>query len=649
MTLPLLNRKIMALIVAILVCYTGVANDNLYQRARSAQRSGEYDVAIEAYRSFLVQPVSYEELDDQQFFLYTEALLQLMNTFQSKGEPDACIAALDDLFETSTLLQNECLRDYYSVRGYALSRTERMSEAEESVMKALALPLHRATSERYFRDYAFAAAVFYSNPSYQSEVVSWCKEALQQASMCENTSGAQWVQAMLGSIYERSGHLTNALEQFQQSRAEAELRGDDLGVINSLNALADLFLYWDIPEYANIYASEAIRVEQTMKAENPMVSAQTYINKCRALYQLGVKDSIPAYLDRARELCRTLPYNSGMVDVNLLHGRLMCEGDVDSIGVGISELEIVAQQGTVVNRAKAYHQLAQAYLRQNSGTKANVVLDSLCMLLGRSDLPMNIRIDYEPILNHYLKSRDYGRVDNFVRLLLQEERSFTARRLNFNFVESIVDLQHEHSAQEQKIIQLENTNHRLWAGIVISISLLVVLAVVALLFLQRRRHAMLMRRADERFALLAQELKQSNIEKENIAQDIREFLRDNDNRQEMETLTPFILKESGETRFRQCFELLYPLFLHRLRESVPSITRREELLSMLIVLKQGNREIAELLAIEPRSVLMLRHRFRQKIGMTTECSLENFIEDILGTKSHSDDASLRSEKSKLKG
>ena len=56
----------------------------------------------------------------------------------------------------------------------------------------------------------------------------------------------------------------------------------------------------------------------------------------------------------------------------------------------------------------------------------------------------------------------------------------------------------------------------------------------------------------------------------------------------------------------------------------------KKLLSMLIVLKQDNKRIAELLAIAPRSVLMLRHRFRQKIGMATEYSLENFIEDALG-------------------
>jgi FixJ family two-component response regulator len=100
-------------------------------------------------------------------------------------------------------------------------------------------------------------------------------------------------------------------------------------------------------------------------------------------------------------------------------------------------------------------------------------------------------------------------------------------------------------------------------------------------------------------------------------------------------LTPSVLQKSGELKFRQRFELLYPLFLPRLRERVPSITRREELLSMLIVLKQDNKEIAELLAIAPRSVLMLRHRFRQKIGMAAEHSLENFIEDTLAIQDSS--------------
>ena len=159
---------------------------------------------------------------------------------------------------------------------------------------------------------------------------------------------------------------------------------------------------------------------------------------------------------------------------------------------------------------------------------------------------------------------------------------------------------------------------------------IIISAAVALFIYQHRQHKKQIRLADEKMNLLVQQLNQSNEEKALIAQEINEIMNDKDSRQELETLTPSILQKDGESKFRQRFEILYPLFLPRLRERVPSITRREELLSMLIVLKQDNKEIADLLAIAPRSVLMLRHRFRQKIGMATEYSLENFIEDTLG-------------------
>ena len=199
-------------------------------------------------------------------------------------------------------------------------------------------------------------------------------------------------------------------------------------------------------------------------------------------------------------------------------------------------------------------------------------------------------------------------------------------------VEAIVDLQTGSSLQELKIIQLKEANQRLWLLIYAIISVIILSGIVAALVYQRRRYKIQMKQAEAKLANLIQKLKQSNDEKEKISQEINEFLQKKENLQELETITPYILKESGEVKFRQCFEIMYPLFLHRLREKVPSVTRREELLSMLIALKQDNREIAELLSIEPRSVLMLRHRFRQKIGMTTEYSLENFIHDLLNMR-----------------
>ena len=631
MNLPSWSKKIVLLLTSVLVCCASIANDSLFKEARTLQREGKFDEAIEAFKNYLSQPAGDDAPAEQQLILHTEALVQLMNTYQSKGEPETCITALQEVFKASPTLQEQGLRDFYSVMGYALSRTEKMKEAEETMIKVFTLPLHHATPERYFRDYAYAAAVFYSNPKYQKEVIYWCQEALAQAELCKNTSGKQWVTAMLGSFYKQNGQLNKALELFQQSIEEAQARKDDLGMLNSLHALVDLFLYWDIPEYANLYASEAVRVERSMPMKNPMVSAQTYINKGRALHRLGEPDSVALYAEQARELCQALPYNSGMVDVDLLHGTLLTEKGGDALHEGIQELLHVTRQGTDINRAKAYHQLAQTYLKCEQGDMAEIMLDSMYFLLHQNESPSYIHLDYQPILNHYLKGKKHNKVEQYVRLMLQEQQAFKENQLKFNLVETIVDLQTAKKRQELKIIQLKQANQRLWLLISIAISIITISSIVTYLFYQKKQHEIQMNKANEKLSSLIQELSQSNAEKEMRAQEIKDFLSDKDNRQELETLTPTILQTDGESKFRQCFELLYPLFLPRLREKVPSITHREELLSMLIVLKQDNKRIAELLAIAPRSVLMLRHRFRQKIGMTTEYSLDNFIEDILGS------------------
>ena len=632
MNLPLWIKRAVLFHTFVLMCCVCFANEALFKEARVLQREGRHDEAIEAFKGCLLQPVQEKEFSAEQIAQYSDALVQLMNTFQSKGEPEACISTLQGLYKISPILQNVCLRDYYSVLGYALSRTERMNEAEEMMLKAFATPLHSATPERYFRDYAYAAAVFYSDPTYQNEVIDWCKEALVQAELCKNTSGKQWVMAMLGSLYKRHGHINKALDLFQQSKKEAEARGDDLGVLNSLHSMVDMLLYWDIPEFADLYASEAVRVEGSMRGQNPMVSAQTYINKGRVLLRLGDVDSVSHYVAKARELCQLLPYNSGMVDVNLLYGTFLTERGGDSLQVGVQELERVVQQGTPLNRAKAYHQLAQTYLKNENSELAEGALDSMYVLLHQSENPLYIHLDYQPILEHYKKSGNNQKADQYVRIMLQERQAFKGRRVGFNMIKAVVDMQTEQQRQELKIIQLKQTNQRLWFFISIVLSLIAIVVVVSLLRHQKRQHKIEMKQADDKFALLVKKLNQSNTEKDKITQEICELLNDKERRRELEALTPSMLQRGGESKFRQCFELLYPNFLPYLRERVPSITRREELVSMLIALKQGNKEIAELLAIAPRSVLMLRHRFRQKIGMTTENSLENFIEDILGVK-----------------
>ena len=63
-----------------LICSTCFANENVYYKARDLQRNGKYDEAINVFKNYLSQPLDEENLTDGQLKLYTDALLQLMNT-----------------------------------------------------------------------------------------------------------------------------------------------------------------------------------------------------------------------------------------------------------------------------------------------------------------------------------------------------------------------------------------------------------------------------------------------------------------------------------------------------------------------------------------------------------------------------------------
>ena len=622
------RRQIILYISLLLSTFCSFAENDMFLRARTLQREGNYHEAVLLYRNILLQPVEPGILTEEKLHIYTEALIQLMNTFQSKGEPEACVLTLKEIFNDSSLFQKQCLRDYYSVLGYALSRTENMREAEETTLKVFTVPLYNATPERYFRDYAYAAAVFYSNPDYNGKVIEWCEEALRQAQSCDNTSGKQWVASMLGSLYKRNGEINKALELFQFSKSEAQERNDDLGVLNSLYSMIDLFLYWNVPEYADIYASEAIRIQNGLSMENPMVSAQAYLNKGRTLQLLGKTDSVSFYIEKARELCSSLPYNSGMVDVDLLQGIHLTEKGGDFKNHGIHNLNQVARLGTAANKAKAFHQLAQTHLKNDEPHLAEIMLDSLYTLLSRGDSPIYIHLEYKPILNHYLNTNNKLMAERYTRLMLQEQQALKEKKLNFNLVEAIVDDQTAQKEQELNVMTLRQSYQRIWFIVCTVLFLLIISAIIIFLLYQKNQHIIHIKHVDDEMAVLVDKLNQSNAEKDMIAQEIGEIMNDKESRMELETLTPSLLQRQGESKFRQRFELLYPLFLPRLREVIPTITRREELLSMLIVLKQDNKEIAELLAIAPRSVLMLRHRFRQKLGLAPEQSLEDFIDNI---------------------
>ena len=65
----------------------------------------------------------------------------------------------------------------------------------------------------------------------------------------------------------------------------------------------------------------------------------------------------------------------------------------------------------------------------------------------------------------------------------------------------------------------------------------------------------------------------------------------------------------------------------------PSITKREEILAMLIALDQNTDQIADVMCIARNSVNIMRHRMRQKMNLDKTDSLEDSLHRMLTTDS----------------
>lgn len=97
----------------------------------------------------------------------------------------------------------------------------------------------------------------------------------------------------------------------------------------------------------------------------------------------------------------------------------------------------------------------------------------------------------------------------------------------------------------------------------------------------------------------------------------------------MESLQPRLLTQVEEEQFRSSFAELYPSALNHLRTFCSKVTRADELLCMLIVLKQTNEEMARTLGISRNSVTQSRYRLRVKMNLPEGTELNEEVQKVM--------------------
>lgn len=621
--------------------------DTLFAQGKRVQAAHDYEGAIGLYKQCIQVDIVPEDSVDAAAIQQpvVDALLQMMNSYQAMGQPVECCRCFDSIMAApAPFIRRYCMRDLYTITAYAMSRADSMERSERLMRQALNTPLWNPNYARLFRDYAYAAAIFFPNTSEQENVIVYAKKGLTYARLSGKVSGAQYVESMLGSIYQRTGRIRDAIDLYQESIEEAQKRNDPLGEINALNAMAEMMLYWDLNTQANDIVNRGLRITESKGGSvdelgNPVVFSILYIHKAEAMRKLNKPDSALVFLERAQALVHDLPYNSGMSDIDVAMGAIYCDG---FSGVSPTEarkrLVRASSDGTPRIRARAYSYLADYAFRSARRQEGEAYLDCMYHILHSSPNPIYIDKAYAKALEHYIAVGDNAGVAKFAAAYLQEQQFNTDLRNIQKVTDNVV--KHYLTEKDLQINLLEAQVHArrqtIWIIALAALLLCAILGIIisSLRRTYRQRRQMAIERIDalesDRNAL-NEHLQTERAQLQRIQSQIDEIKNDRRQRSEITAEGILNIKDSGSLEaFELRFDVLYPGFTERLRQRASTLSKREVLLCMLLILKQSTAQISEIMTIEPRSINMMRYRVRKKLALGSEESLEDVLHAIAG-------------------
>lgn len=591
----------------------------MYAQAAKAQKAGDYDKALKLYDQLLHHRPAGKVCMDSLMPIVSKTITQTMNTMQSMGEPDRCVEYLSRQKESDSLIVgNMCKRDISVVLAYAMSRTENIKAAAREMDHAMSMAPQLPTHDRLFRDYAFATAVYFCLPERKDDVLRYGEKALAEIAQCDDKSGESWITAILAMAYTRAGDINNSISMFKQSYHNASMCDDSLAMANTLSLMSEILINWRLFGYANDFASKAVELSANVRWKNPMVSSNILAQKALVMQRFGYADSAMMYLGEADKYAKGLSYNSGRSDIDLVRGDLLAK-NASTHQKGMDLLYNVANKGTSGLRTKAFFILAQEHLQHGEIARGEAAMDSMISSISINTSPVLRNTMYEYVLDYYVTTDNRPKMLWIAREMNKKNLSVVATSdMLKQHAESIVDLNLHDDTGDIDWQELKAENHRnLTFLYIIAMAVVIVSVTTALMALLR-------------LAILRRKLCDQQLE----ALSYKMQLAPGDNVHSYssgmsKSRISLADKRYGEKQFYSSFERLHPHFLPKLRSIAPTVTRREELIAMLVALQVDRNQIESVMSMRRSKLAKTRYSLRRKIKLNRKDSLEYAINKIL--------------------
>lgn len=638
---------IMTILILVGACSTRQDNHtyyyikDIYQRAHQAQDSAMYPKAINLYKECikLCSSDKYEH-DDSIKLLLPDAMVQLMNVYQSSSMTNECIAYLDSL-RTETkqqknphhnhILAQTFKRDVYVLLSYATSRTDAEIEATLIMDTAMAMPLAYPTPERKLRDYTYAAAVYYCTPESQDKALKYGRMGMDEIKHCEKKSAAQWMVAIMAKLYQNKGQIGKAISICHEGYQLAETCQDTLSMANSKKELADYLYQWKLYDEADKYITDAIKLLEGINNSNPMVATVAYTIKAKILEQKGEKAEKAealTYLQKAKKTCEDLPYNSGASDVDLLTGKILVS-DASRFTQGIHLLKKVSQDATYKIKAQAYLELAKAYIAKQNHAAGELALDSMYSILSTSNPPLILDGAYDYAMSYYLKKGDKDQIMRYSNAIHQQRLAEDKKNATKNVAKSLArfEIDKQEAEMEKKMQEIENRKVLEIVGILICIIILA--SIIAILVYKRKKMRQQHAQTKRELSNTQEALVKTSQEKNKAESQLKQIESKEVEKVKAGISLQQLLDMKGDKKFKDYFNQAYPYFIANLRREVAHLTSKEELYCMLIALNCNNEELSSTFNVARSSVVVAKYRIRKKLHLEEGISMEDYLTHLL--------------------
>lgn len=350
--------------------------------------------------------------------------------------------------------------------------------------------------------------------------------------------------------------------------------------------------------------------------------------------QTGIKDSIFYYLNQAEKISALQGSFKG-VFVNKVTTVEAYLDYTDSVQKALTlALSICPDSSRMPQWAKYELELhlGRALLQTGKATQGIPLIEKAAQGFISMDMRSGEQKANNILMDYYLSMnmndafvRCYKRSQTFTDSLNLAEKMRAVAAANIRF-----DTERKEKENTLLSAQVKLQKQQLFYNICISITLLLTLIISVAYFINKRKsNRLLLGKHKQEIKKLITRQQELNRRNEQLTEQIEQAMATNNLTSIRQLTGQNLLSKEDENDFRQSFAVIHPLYLPRLREYYPQLTRNEELLAMLICMNQSTDEIALIMGINRNSVNMIRSRMRKNIGLAKEESLDEVVKQFL--------------------